>query len=163
MRDFLRASFAGYSSHPWPLRQPASGSALASLAHFVSHCLLACAGARGVNCNIRRWRAIWYGPPQKQLVFRRFCRHRCAIQPDACRWGCRKGTVESAPSKSGETVGHGHATGCSQLRQGSPLGSTEESLGRIGEGTGKQAAPYTHRQGTVDDRRYKSFPTVYTI
>ena len=38
---------------PWPLRQPSSGFALASLAHFVSRCLLACTEARGVNCNVR--------------------------------------------------------------------------------------------------------------
>ena len=39
----------GYRSRSWPLRVPASCSALASLAHFVSRRLLACAGARGVN------------------------------------------------------------------------------------------------------------------
>ena len=38
----------GYGSHSQPLRQPAGGSALASLAHFVSRCLLADAGARTV-------------------------------------------------------------------------------------------------------------------
>ena len=44
----------GYGSHSQPLRQPAGGSALASLAHFVSRCLLVGAGAGSVNCNLLR-------------------------------------------------------------------------------------------------------------
>ena len=51
MKKLTTALIKRCSSHPSPLRMPTNDSALASLAHFVSHRLPACAGARGASCN----------------------------------------------------------------------------------------------------------------
>ena len=73
-----------YSSHPLAPAPPASGFALASLAHFVSRCLLAGAGVRGVNRNGYHATRLHPRPYANAKSARRHGQAPCSDSPRSC-------------------------------------------------------------------------------